>query len=533
MPEHGGRTFRTEIKHFGFTDVPDAERSAGKEPTMEKYLTFDVGTTAIKTCVFDENLQMLAKCTDEYDLLTADGRVELCPETYWQTIVRAVRRIGETHSLKNIDAVCLTTQGETMIPVDKNGEPLSNAIVWLDSRAGKQAEKIRQVMEENGISLFRTTGLPEMNGFVPLAKFLWLKEEAPEIYARTEKLLLLEDYLICRLTGRTVSEKSLLTSTGWLNIRSDGYFHELLEKLDLDESKLPEACECGRIVSRLTKEAAAQLGLSADTQVVTGAMDQIAAAIGGGGLKDGVVTATIGTAMVMTSAVPEENAFSDDAMTVYRGYRKGQYVLLPFTSTAGVVFKWLKDTVFAADAAECARTGEDIYDRLCEAAADVPAGANGVTLIPYFAGSTRPRNIPDAKGVFFGLDIGSTREVLVRATLEGIGNMIRENLDMLRGLGAQIGTVQFFGGGSKNAVWNQIIADISDVTLVKPREEECGSLGCAVLAACALGERASVEDAQNCNPAVSTIAPDPSMKETYDRAYTRYQNLFDAVEGLY
>jgi len=500
---------------------------------MERYMTFDVGTTAIKTCLFDENLKMLAKCTDEYDLLTENGYVELVPETYWSTIRKAACRIGEAHNIKNVKAVCLTTQGETMIPMDQDGQPLNNAVVWLDDRAGKQAEEINAVMKENGLDLFQTTGLTEMNGYVPLAKFLWFKEEAPEVYAKTEKLLLLEDYLIFRLTGKAVSEKSLLTSTAWFDIRKDEYWHELLAKLGLDESMLPEACECGCVAGTLTKECAAELGLSEDVNVVTGAMDQIAAAIGGGGLKDGVVTATVGTCMVMTSAVPEKNAFSDDAMTVYRGFKKGQYVLLPYSSTAGVVFKWLKDTVFAADAEECKKTGESIYDRLCRMAEDVPAGANGVTLIPYFAGSTRPRNLPGARGVFFGLDIGSTREVLVRATLEGIGNMIRENLEMLRGLGADIRTVQFFGGGSKNAVWNQIIADISDITLVKPGEEECGSLGAAILAAYGIGDAEDVEGAQDCNPAVCTITPDPSKKAVYDEAYGRYQKLFDAVQGLY
>ena len=501
---------------------------------MERYLTFDVGTTAIKTCLFDETLTMLDKCTDEYDLLTDGGRVELNPETYWTTIRTAVRRIGEKHDLKNVRAVCLTTQGETMIPMSASGKPLSNAVVWLDDRAGGQAEEILSALGENaGRTLFQTTGLPEMNGYVPLAKLLWFKEEAPEVYAQTDKLLLLEDYLIYRLTKRFVSEKSLLTSTGWFDIRTDTYWLDVLDRLGLDATKLPEALECGSVVGTLTAEAAEELGLSSDTAVVTGAMDQIAAAIGGGGLKNGIVTATVGTAMVMTSCVPEESAFSDDAMTVYRGYRAGQYVLLPFTSTAGVVFKWLKDTVFAAEARECERTGESIYDRLCAMAENVPAGANGVTLLPYFAGSTRPRNLPAAKGVFFGLDIGSSREVLVRATLEGIGNMIRENLTMLRELGAKIETVRFFGGGSKNPVWNQIIADISSVTLVKPREEECGSLGAAILAACAVGERENAESAQECNPAVLTITPDETKKAAYDEAYERYNRLFDAVSGLY
>lgn len=509
---------------------------------MSKYMTFDVGTTAIKTCIFDENLRMLAKCTDEYDLITEGSHVELCPETYWQTMRNAVRRIGESHDLSDVKSICLTTQGETMIPVDKGGNALSNALVWLDDRAGKEAFEVSAALErmaqKSGMPsgqklLFETTGLPEMNGYVPVAKFLWFKNERPEIYEKTSKFLLLEDYLIMRLTGKMVSEKSLLTSTAWFDIRRDRYWSELLCELSLNEEKLPETVECGSVIGGVTADAATELGISSSVRVVAGAMDQIAAAIGGGGLRNGVVTATVGTAMVMTSAVPEENAFKDDLMTVYRGYKKGQYVLLPFTSTAGVVFKWLKDTVFAADAAECKKTGESIYDRLCNMAATVPAGAYGVTLIPYFCGTSRPRNLPGSKGVFFGLDLGSGREVLVRATLEGIGNMIRENLDMLRDFGVRIENVQFFGGGSKNAVWNQIIADISDAKLVKPAEEECGSLGAAILAKYGVGDCDSIESAQDCNPAVSEIIPDPAMREIYDAAYDRYQKLFDAVEVLF
>ena len=501
---------------------------------MAKYLTFDVGTTAIKTCVFDENLQLLFKRSDEYNLITEGDLVELRPETYWETMVQAVGRAGEMLQLSDVRAICLTTQGETMIPIDASGKPLSNAVVWLDQRAKAQGDKINRVLDAMGEkALFRTTGLPEMNGYTPLAKYLWFKEEQPEVYERTHKLLLLEDYLIYLLTGKTVSEKSLLTSTGWFDIRRDCYWTELLAALGLSEENLPEPLECGMVVSALTEQAAAALGLPRDTVVVTGAMDQIAAAIGGGGLRENVVTATVGTAMVMTSVVPEENAFSDDAMTVYRGFKKGQYVLLPFTNTAGVVFKWLKDTVFEEFARDCKVSGKDVYTELCALAADVPAGANGVTLLPYFAGSTRPRNYPDAKGVFFGLQIGSDRKVLVRATLESIGNMIRENLDMLRSLGARVETVQFFGGGSKNPLWNQIIADISQVTLVKPEEEECGSLGAAILAARGTGAAQSIESAQSCNPARVTVTPDPAMKQVYDEAYDRYQRLFDKAGELF
>lgn len=512
---------------------------------MGKYMTFDVGTTAIKTCIFGEDLRRIDSATDEYDLITENGFVELEPEKYWETIKKAIRKISERNDLSDVKSICLTTQGETMIPVSEDGTPLHRAVVWLDDRAGEEAEEILAALnklaaekgktgEKDGLKLmFEVTGIPEANGLLPLAKLLWFKNREPGIYENAYKFLLLEDYLIYRLTGEFVTEKSLATSTAWLDIRNDCYWDEMLDALGLTSEKLPKPMECGEIVSEITAACAEELGLPGTVKVITGAMDQITAAIGGGGLKEGVVTATVGTAMVMTASVKEKQAFLDDAMVIYRGYRKGQFVLTPYTTTAGVVFKWLKDTVFPKDAEEAKKDGVSIYDRLCEMAGTVPAGANGVTMVPYFQGSIRPKYVPDAKGIFFGLGLDSGREVLVRATLEGIGYMIRENLEMLSSYGVNVKTLQFFGGGSKNPIWNQIISDISAVELVKPAEEECGSLGTAILAAVALGDRASVEEAQSCNPIAETVVPDLEKKAIYDGSFARYNKVFDAVRELF
>ena len=511
---------------------------------MGKYMTFDVGTTAIKTCIFSESFQRIDASTDEYDLITENGYVELDPGSYWENIAKAVRKIGERNDLSDVKSICITTQGETMIPITKEGEVLNRAVVWLDDRAGTQATEIIAELdrmagckgregERKGLDLlFEVTGVPEMNGLVPLAKYLWFKEEKPEVYKRAYKFLLLEDYLIYRLTGVFATEKSLLTSTGWFDIRKDEVWGEILVNLGLDSEKLPKEMECGTIVSQISSQSAEELGLPKTVKIITGAMDQVTAAIGGGGLKDNVATATIGTAMVMTAAVSEEKAFSDPVV-IYRGFRKGQYVLTPMTNTAGVVFKWLKDTVFAEDAKKAKTEGASIYDRLCEMAVKVPAGACGVTMIPYFQGSIRPKYVPDAKGLFFGLGLDTGREVLVRSCLEGIGFMIRENIEMLGTYGVNVKTLQFFGGGSKNVVWNQIISDISQVELKKPEEEECASLGAAILAAVALGDRSSVDEAQKYNRITRTITPDLAKKDAYDAAYCRYQEVFDTVKDLF
>lgn len=492
-------------------------------------LTFDVGTTAIKTTLFRRDLTPAASRTDEYDLLTENGRVELCPDTYLETMGRAVAALGKEQPLEQVQAICLTTQGETMIPVDKAGTPLHNAVVWLDDRAAAQAEGISRLLDAG--QLYRRTGVTDMNGFVPLAKLLWFRQEQPEIYGKTYKFLLLEDYLLLKLTGRFVTEKSLLTSTGWYDIRDDRYWTELLNELDLSEEKLPEILDCGSLVGTLTPGAAQTFGLNPQVQVFTGAMDQIAAAIGGGGLQDGVVTATVGTAMVLTAALDSMDECTDDRLIVYRGIRENQYVLLPLCNTAGAVFKWYKDQVCKDTAKVCKQTGEDVYDVLCREASRVPPGAQGVTCLPYFAGSLQPKLLPQAKGMFFGLDLTTDRNCMTRAVLESIGYMLRENLQMLESFGKRPQRVHFFGGGAKNPIWNQIIADITGTELVLLEQSECGSLGAAMLCSVSLGWYESVADAQKRNTVRQTVKPVPN--EAYEEGYCRYMRLLEAVSPLF
>ncbi len=498
---------------------------------METILTFDLGTTAIKTCLFNRDLRCVAIRTDEYTLSTDRGGVELDSHVYWDTLCRAVSELKDDILSLDVKAIGLTSQGETMIPVNREGTPLYRAVVWLDDRAKEQAAEIAGLV--SGKDLYYRTGVTDMNGFVPLAKLLWFKQMEPEIYQETYKFLLLEDFILNRLTGRFVSEKSLLTSTAYYDIRHDGYWEELLKELDLDVQKLPEIVDSGTYVGSLTKLAAEQLGLEGEIKVFSGAMDQVAAAIGGGGMQEGVVTATVGTAMVLTSSITSMDECTDESLIVYRGIRDHQYVIMPLCPTAGAVFKWYKDHCSALDAEKSKASGEDVYDRLCEEASSVFPGADGLTVLPYFAGSLQPHCFPDAKGVFFGIGLTTSHATMTRAVLESVGYMLRENLEMLQDFDLNLKRIHFFGGGAKNSIWNQIIADITGVELVLLEQSECGSLGAAILAAVSLGWYRSVQDAQKQNRIKEIVYPNPSLRETYGKAYRRYKRLFRTMIPLF
>lgn len=498
---------------------------------MDAVLTFDVGTTAIKTCLFDRALSCLSIRTDEYTLNTENGTVELDPGVYWNTICHAVAEIKKEVPEANVQVICLTTQGETMIPVMEDGTPLHRAVVWLDDRAKVQAEEITKILPTK--TMYSRTGVTDMNGFVPLPKLLWFKEQKPEIYEKAYKFLLVEDFVIHRLTGKFVTEKSLLTSTAYYDIRDDRYWTELLEQLGLDVEKLPEILDCGGFVATLSENAQKDLGLDANVKVFAGAMDQIAAAIGGGGMQDGIVTATVGTAMVLTSAIKSMDECTDESLIVYRGIQENQYAILPLCSTAGAVFKWYKDQCSADVVNKCKESGADPYDVLCEEASKVAPGADGVIHLPYFCGSLQPVLLPNAKGVFFGLGLTTNHASMTRAVLESIGYMLRENLEMLKSFGISPNRIHFFGGGAKNPIWNQIISDITGVELVMLEQSECGSLGAAMIGAVSMGWYDTMADAQKQNKAKRIVYPNAELKDTYDNVYARYQTLFKTLTPMF
>ena len=176
---------------------------------MDYFLTFEIGTTSVKTCVFDRSLRLLGHANGEYRLLTErPGSVELEPETYWRAVLdgakSAILRAGIDSN--QIVAISCTTQGETFLPVDAEGNALRNAIVWLDERAGEQAKRLSERFPAE--QFYRETGLPELNGYTPVAKLLWLKEHEPDVYAKAKTFLLLEDYIVFRLTGARVCESA-------------------------------------------------------------------------------------------------------------------------------------------------------------------------------------------------------------------------------------------------------------------------------------------------------------------------------------
>ena len=483
----------------------------------------DVGTTAVKACLFSETARLLAVSVQEYALDAKGDRVEADPDRYWQAICRGMAAVRGQLPDARVEAIGLTTQGETLVPVDDAGQPLRPFLVWLDGRAGVQAQALRA--ELAGADFYRTTGLPGIEGALPLAKLRWLAENEPALFARTHKFLLLEDYLIFRLTGQMVTEPALQTSTGWFRLDTDGYWPEALAAAGVSPDKLPELRECGSLAGPLTGKAAGQLGLTAGTPVFTGAMDQTAAALAAGS-GDGIITETTGTALVTAAATGQLVFPGTHPVAIYRHAVRGRYVYLPIGNTAGMALRWFRDQ-FCPDLPE----GGAGYAALDAMAAAVPPGCEGLVFLPYLSGCVDPDTCPQARAVFFGATLAHTRAHFARAVLESTAFALADFLEMLEKLGCPCRELRSLGGGASSGLWQQIKADVCGRQLTVPACREATAQGAALLAGRGCGVMAP--DFVPAAPPAACFRPDPVNAGAYQKARARAHELYAAVRPLY
>lgn len=486
----------------------------------------------MKTAVFERDFRLVFSTANEYQLLhLPGGRIELPAEFYWNALkagISAALHAGISPS--QIETVTITTQGETLVPVDKDGCPLSNAIVWLDGRAAEEANELGAVLDMK--EYYRRTGLTELGGAVPVCKLMWIRKNLPEIYKKTEKFLLLEDYLLFRLTGAFVTEYSLLSSTGYFDINRCCYWREMLDLAGIDIEKLPRPCQCAKIIDRISRRAVEETGLSAETNVTTGAMDQVTGAIGAGNFKPGVVTETTGTCLVLAATTSAPNFDeAEGRFSIYRHFDEN-YLYVPYNPTAAIILKWFKDQFMSDLSAECRITGDSVYQKMDQLAELSAPGSNGLLLLPHFSGKIVPDFDPFAKGVFYGIGLENTRGDFIRAILESIAYMLRENIECLEKTGVQISEICSLGGGSRSRIWMQIKADVCGKAMIQSSISEFGSLGAAMLGALAAGHYVSVGDIPAFwNNHTQVFLPDEKSRKEYEPVYRKYLMLYQALHN--
>lgn len=449
----------------------------------------DVGTTSIKTAVFNKELLMLYNNNIDYTLESHGDIVEFEATKYWDIVKQEL----DTLDLA-VDALAIDTQCETLILTDEDGNPVRKAIVWLDNRATKEAEEIEKHFGRKKV--YEVTGQPEITATWPACKLLWVKKNEPEVWAKTKKIFLLEDYLLYKLTGKFATEKTLQSSTIYFDINNSTWWDEMLSFIGVQPSMLPTLYDSG-----------VYIGDYKGIKIVTGAMDQVSGAIGAGVIKKGIVSEMTGTTMVIFSPCDNVPEYKENSIIPCHYNYDGKYCLLSWSSTAGMALKWFKNAL-------C----EDFsFQELDELAKDIAPGADGLTFLPYLCGSTMPKYNPNARGSFTGLTTEHTRGHFVRAIMEAISCTLRENLEYLN---LNVNEIRAMGGGANSPLWCQMKADMTGKTLQTLKNKETACLGGAILAGVGTGAFQSVEEAAK----MISIKDSFSPKGTdYSSAYQNYK----------
>lgn len=489
---------------------------------MPKLLGIDVGTTSVKARVIGDDGATLGGAERDYAFATpAPEHVEFDAEEYWasfsDTVRRAVRAVGGG---RDITALAIATQGETIVPVDRDGNATRPAIVWLDNRAHLEASAIAARFGEDEI--YAHTGQPQVVATWPACKILWTREHEPDVFARTSMFHLLEDFFIRRLTGSVVGSRCLHSSSLLLDIRRGIWWDAMVAAVGIGESALPSLVDAGEIVGTVRPTVADELGLSRDTAVVAAGLDQAVAAFGAG-TRVGEVSEVTGSALAITAPVAELTLDGERRLPCHVYAERSTFCLLSWAPTAGVLLRWARDELFGPDVA---------YTTLDAAATQVEPGSNALLALPHFEGAACPEFEPRARGALVGLTLRHTRAHIVRALMEAVAYELRANVELIEQVGGEIEELRSSGGGSRSRLWLQIKADVLRKPIVAIDDAETGCLGAAALAGVATGSF-TADDVLGLAGAHLRIEPDDRHVSLYDERFHSYRELNDALTPLF
>jgi xylulokinase len=487
------------------------------------FLGIDTSTTSSKALLIDERGDVIAVASSPHTLQTPRPLwSEQNPQEWWNAAVMSIRAVfGKAGiSRESIGAVGLTGQMHGLVLLDEVGNVLRPAILWNDQRTQSQCDEIHQrIGRERFIQI---TGNVALTGFTA-PKILWVKENEPDVYAKAKHVLLPKDYVRYKLTGEYAMDKADGSGTVLFDLKSRDWSREVLDALGIDASWMPPTFEGPEFTGYVNEEAASITGLKVGTPVAAGGGDQAAQAVGVGAVEPGVVALTVGTSGVVFATTPSALIERMGRLHAFCHAVPGMWHFMGVMLSAAGSLQWYRDTL----------ASNMDFDELLKEAEAVPAGCEGLQFLPYLSGERTPYPDPLARGAFIGLTVRHNRAHMTRAVLEGVSFGLKDGFTLIQNAGlGQITQVRASGGGTKSALWKQILASVLEAELVTVNTTEGAAYGAALLAGVGAGAWSDVVSA--CNVAVKltgSTMPDPAQVDAYRKAYPLYQELYPALKS--
>jgi xylulokinase/glycerol kinase len=437
-------------------------------------LVLDVGTSSMKATLWSATGTLLHTTQHEYSPnYLPEDRVEQSPAT-WEDCLIKLTRLSVTwaaHHHLRIGSLSITAQRSSVIPVDSQGQPLCNAIMWQDKRTASICEEF----ESEGQFVYDRTGLRISTVFTG-PKICWLRQHEPAIYARAHKFLVIPDYLVFLITGKFVTDHTYGSRSLLMNLATRQWDDELLHLFKINADKLCDLVPAGSIVGTSHQMFEISTGLRSGTPVVSAGGDQQCAALGAGVIEEGSLQITTGTGSFVLASSNAARLDPQRRVMCEVSAVPGKYIIESSILSTGAIYKWFNELAY----------GGGGYDQINADALASPVGSNGVLTLPHFQGRGSPDWNPYAKGAFLNVTLATTKGDLARSILEGVAAEIAENIEIIRETVGRITKITVGGGMTKLDLFNQIQADMYGHEIQLLRNEGTTSLGafasCAVCA---------------------------------------------------
>jgi xylulokinase len=489
-------------------------------------LSLDIGTSAIKVGLFSVDGKLLALATREPNLtFPQPNRVEQSLQESWDLICQATDEILSEVQPVTVEAITLTNQRGSVVPLDIHGAPLTDLIVWMDHRGLEQSERLQQ---EIGLEkYYQTCGHP----IVPItgvSKVLWLQNEAREIWDETVAVGPPQTYFLKRLgCDRFLVDYSSGSYLFPNDIRKKRWSKKIATRVSFPIDRLPQLVPATEIVGELCAQAAEELGIPAGTPLVAGGGDGQCAAAGTGIVFPGSVMVNIGTATGVQVFLDKPTFDPANTLNCAAHVVPDAWEMEGHTQASGIVLRWFRDQFGGVERLIEIHSDHDAYDLLVDQATQAPPGSDELIFLPTFNGSTAPIVDSNARGAFIGLKLSHQRNHIIRAILEGISFEIRWMLDAIAQTGVPVEEVRLAGGGSKNPIWNQLLADMFNRPIRTVQTPDAALVGGAMCAAVGLGFMPDFEAASEAFVKLgSEIQPRYQNTLVYQETYERFVELF-------
>jgi xylulokinase len=488
-------------------------------------LGIDVGTTSCKAVVFNKYGEVLSSENLEHSLIyPKKGWVELDPNLIWENIKDILIKINHRIKKDKIKAFSVSCQGEAIIPIDKNGDSLHNAIVTFDNRTRDQYEFWKRTVGEKRI--FEITGMP-LHPMYSINKIMWIKRNLKEIYKRTYKFLCFEDYILMKFGLTPTIDFSLAARTMAFDVIKKVWSNEILKKSKICVDLLSEVKPSGEIVGEIDLSISNELGFGKGVIGVTGGHDQACGAFGAGIIKGNTAMNATGTSDVITAVL--DRVLIDEKMLknnypCYPHVIKNKYITVSFNLTGGLLLKWFRDNFCYEEKIIAKKENKDVYNVMIDSMHPEPVN---VFILPHFVGSGTPFLDSNSKGIIMGLDLESDKSKIVRAILESNTYDLKLNFEKLSESGIKINKIIAIGGGAKSNKWLKIKSDVLNKRVETIKNSEAASLGAALLAGIAIGEYKSFEDAvENTVKIDKSFSPNNKNNNQYNKRYLIYKDIY-------